>query len=194
MTRTTKSRSTSTKMRAMQNPNNTNNSMMKMKSNKKDLNNEFSLKRISLCSRKLIFLEFPKLKKSRNSLSPKKPVSSSLILTKSTAGGSALMLSSGHTNCLTSTKTTSSVCSPLKTKLLTSKTSTSTPSVTTASSSPKVETTSTSDLSSPKSRSLRTSKASPLRHYRSIPQEPKTNQVILFSAAKMVSFVFIDFN
>ena len=104
------------------------------------------------------------------------------------------MHNSDPMSCPTSTKITSSDFYPQKTKTSASRISTSTPSATTASLSPKAATTSTLGLKSPKSRSSKISKESPSRRYRSIPQALRPNQGILFSAAKMVSFVFIGSN
>lgn len=74
--------------------------MIKIKSKKKDSNKEFNHKKISSFSKKLIFLVFQKLTKSKNLLSQKKQESSLPTLTKSTDGESGLMLNSDPMNFL----------------------------------------------------------------------------------------------
>lgn len=74
--------------------------MMKIKLRKKDSNKEFNHKKISSFSKKLIFLVYQKLTKSKNLLSQKKQESSLLTLTKSTDGESGLMLNSDPMNFL----------------------------------------------------------------------------------------------
>ena len=79
----------------------TNNIMIKIKSRKKDSNKEPNYKKISLSSKKSIYLVYQKLTKSKNLLFQKKLESYSLIPIKSTDGELDRMLNLDHMSFLT---------------------------------------------------------------------------------------------